>query len=128
MVSQVLVEGKKRNNKKVPTNQAQASPSHERILEIHRNSTSLPNFATNLMLEYFSESELIDENVNVTGRRAKGVYTPINPLDNRRIEIIKQSVLNFAVDGVDDKKVLWRRCLQAMIKKMSMLKKYVRRN
>jgi len=80
------------------------------------------------MLEYFSESELIDENVNVTGRRAKGVYTPINPLDNRRIEIIRQSVLNFAVDGVDDKKVLWRRCLQAMIKKMSMLKKYVRRN
>ena len=88
----------------------------------------MPNFATNLMLEYFTENELIDKNVNVTGRRANGVYTPINPLDNRRIEIIRQTVLTYADQSDGDKKVLWRHCLQAMTKKMYLLKQFVRRN
>jgi hypothetical protein len=80
------------------------------------------------MLEYFTESELIDKNVNVTGRRANGVYTPINPLDSRRIEIIRQTVLTYADENDGDKKTLWRRCLQAMTKKMCLLKQFVRRN
>ena len=47
---------------------------YERILELKLKHPSHTSFATHLMLEFFSNDQLTDENVNVLGRSANGYH------------------------------------------------------
>ena len=75
------------------------------------------------MLQYFSNVELIDPFTNVTGRAAKGVVNDqLKPLDTQRIEKIKNVVLSYQNGDINDKIQTWRKCKQAMTKKLATLK------
>ena len=67
------------------------------MLEIYWLSNSLLNFATNLMLEYFSVEELVNESTNVTGRAPNGVKATIRPIDPVRMSLIRSTVLGYVV-------------------------------
>lgn len=100
--------------------------SHDRVLRIFRSCSSLKNFATKLMLAYFTEQELTQPNVNVTGQRPKGMTEPVNGLDHNRMEIIRETVLGYTNGSVEAKMSNWLQCTKAMSKKMAELKKYAR--
>ena len=95
------------------------------VLKVRNLSTSIPNFAALLMVEYFNMEELVDPNVNVNGRLAKGVKKQPIPksLDIKRIEIIRRTVLGYADGSQAEKFLIWKKCLTAMIKKQLDLKK-----
>ena len=86
----------------------------------------MSNFATNLMIEYFTREELVCEDTNVTGRRPKGMKEPINGLYLERMELIRQTVLGYAEGSCEDKMKVWIKAAKAMSKKMSSMKEYSR--
>jgi hypothetical protein len=76
---------------------AKQPPTHQRVLEIYWLRNSLRNFATNLMREYFSVEELVNESTNVTGRAPNGVKATIRPIDPVRMSLIRNTVLGYVV-------------------------------
>ena len=100
--------------------------THAKVLQIFRQSSTLSNFATSLMIEYFTREELTREDTNVTGRRTKGMKEPINGLCLERMELIRQTVLGYAEGSCEDKMKVWIKATKAMSKKMSSMKEYSR--
>ena len=79
------------------------------------------------MTEFFTNDELTDQSINVLGRSANG-YTNENlkGLDPVKMTSIKRTVLGY-VDGSNKiKEEVWKCCIKAMNKKMSLLKKVKR--
>jgi len=91
--------------------------THSHVLNIYRTSHSLTNFATQLMLLYFSTAELTDETTNVTGRQPNGKPGQMNRLDDERIELIRSTVLGYVNGTVEEKMKTWLKCAKAMSKK-----------
>jgi hypothetical protein len=88
------------------------------MLELAEQSSSVPNLATKLLVEFFDEHELIGD-VNVRGVAMNGSM-PKRCLDSQRIDKIKKFCFDQAEDGCD-KEALWRQCVTAMNKKISSL-------
>ena len=95
--------------------------SYLKINSIYHKSHSIQNFATNLLLHLFDISELT-QNVNVNGRVMNG-KTAKNPLDEKRINIIRQIV----EEKAEYDEQVWPSCVNAMNKKISAIKKHKRR-
>ena len=110
-----------------PFNLTQFTKSSKEFLRLLKESSSIPNFATNLMLKYFTIDELTNPNSNVMGRYARGknnCKNVLKPLDPFRMDYIYDAVEN-AVNSTKEKdsvKVVWTKCIKAMSKKMSHLK------
>lgn len=107
----------------MPDENNQSLVSHQKVLRIFRPSNFLKNFLANLMVAYFTLDELTQANVNVTSRRPKDMTDPVNGLDNNRLEIIRLTVSGYMNGSVEEKMTTWRKCKNAMCKKMSDLKK-----
>jgi len=106
---------------------AKQPPTHQRVLEIYWLSNSLRNFATNLMLEYYSVEELVNESTNVTGRAPNGVKATIRPIDPVRMSLIKNTALGYVNGNENLRKETWHSCISAMSKKVSEMKKYMKK-
>lgn len=93
------------------------------ILEIKNRSSSLGNFAVNLMLELFEEEELLDEETNITGRPC-GQGPPKIPLDPVRINEIRAICLSYVPSkDFNVRSRHWAKMRDAMSKKLSQLRR-----
>lgn len=99
---------------------------NERIAQIKLDSCLHRNFATNLMLEFFSNSELTNPNCNVRGRLSNGSEKNkenMVRLDATKLLNIKTKVLGYVEGSGAVKEAIWKSCVTAMNQKMSWLKK-----
>ena len=97
----------------------------EELLAIRNKSSSDRIFSVNLMLAAFTNGELTQPNVNVFGGVSKGNESNKEnyiPLDVRRIDTLKQTVLGYVKGDQKIKYAVWKSCKDAMNIKMSQLK------
>lgn len=97
-------------------------PDYEKMLQMADTASSVPNLATKLLLEFFSEEELIGD-VNVRGISINGC-NPKKPLDPKRIDIIKKFCLDQVENGSEEKETVWKACINAMNKKIHSINLY----
>ena len=98
---------------------------NERIAQIKIDSCSHRNFATNLMLEFFTNTELTNPNCNVRGKLSNGSAKNkenMVRLDATKIMNIKIKVLGYVEGSSEVKEAIWKNCVTAMNQKMTSLK------
>lgn len=104
---------------------------NERIAQIKIDSSSHRNFAANLMVEFFSNTELTNPNCNVRGKVSKGNEKNKENtvrLDANKILNIKSKVLGYVEGSGQVKEAIWKDCITAMNQRMAFLKKEKRLN
>ena len=97
-----------------------------KILELWNKATSTQNFATLLVLEFFSLETLTNENGNVMWGVSKGNENNKENkvcLDVAIIKNIRRLVINFVGGSEDSQKATWKQFVGAMNAKMSALNK-----
>jgi len=98
----------------------------DRLIHLKNQSISHRNFAALLLVEFFNENTLNQENVNVLGRVSKGNETNLKnvvPLDQNLIKNIKRIVLDYVEGSASVKEATWHDCIAAMNAKIAQLRK-----
>ena len=97
----------------------------QNLLIIDNVAQSEKHHATLLMVFYFENSELTEDEVNVMGRAMRGSKERKKHLNEETLNIIYQTIKVRWGNGQDDRafKKIWQGCVKAMNMKIAALKK-----
>ena len=91
-------------------------------MNIRNKSCSINVFATNLLLHFFTQEKLTNEDFNINGRAAKGNNVQMLPLDADRMNMIRTLCLDGFQETQEIQQKKWRQIAKALSKKISKLK------
>ena len=101
----------------------QHATAEEFHLTLSRKSCSSPALGTALTIQYLENYELTDHRVNVNGKAPNGSREEMQPLSPKRMKIIEKAFFDNCGLTNDEAKRSWKKAIDAMNKKISLLKK-----